>query len=58
MHVSINFKSPNNISKWQIGFNSAFKGLREEGDSEEDAVETVYPTRDGVRQENCLVRST
>jgi hypothetical protein len=27
MHVLINVKSPNNISKWQIGFNSAFKGL-------------------------------
>jgi hypothetical protein len=28
MHGPINFKSPNNTSKWQIGFNSAFKGLR------------------------------
>jgi len=27
MHVPINVKSPNNISKWQKGFNSAFKGL-------------------------------
>jgi hypothetical protein len=27
MHGPINVKSPNNISKWQIGFNSAFKGL-------------------------------
>jgi hypothetical protein len=27
MHVLINVKSPNNISKWQMGFNSAFKGL-------------------------------
>jgi hypothetical protein len=25
MHVPINVKSPNNISKWQMGFNSAFK---------------------------------
>jgi len=24
----INVKSPNNISKWQMGFNSAFKGLK------------------------------
>jgi hypothetical protein len=30
MHVPINVKSPNNISKWQIGFNSAFKGLNHE----------------------------
>jgi hypothetical protein len=27
MHVPINVKSPNNISEWQVGFNSAFKGL-------------------------------
>jgi hypothetical protein len=27
MHGPINVKSPNNISKWQVGFNSAFKGL-------------------------------
>jgi hypothetical protein len=27
MHLPINVKSPNNISKWQMGFNSAFKGL-------------------------------
>jgi hypothetical protein len=27
MHVPINVKSPN-IRKWQMGFNSAFKGLR------------------------------
>jgi hypothetical protein len=29
MHEPINIKSPNNTSKWQMGFNSAFKGLRE-----------------------------
>jgi hypothetical protein len=28
MHGSINVKSHNNTSKWQMGFNSAFKGLR------------------------------
>jgi hypothetical protein len=27
MHGPINAKSPNNTSKWQMGFNSAFKGL-------------------------------
>jgi hypothetical protein len=27
MHVLIKVKSPNNISRWQMGFNSAFKGL-------------------------------
>ena len=25
MHVLINVKFPNNISEWQMGFNSAFK---------------------------------
>jgi hypothetical protein len=30
MHVLINVKSSNNISKWQVGFNSAFKGLNAE----------------------------
>jgi len=28
MHVPINVKSPNNISKWQMGFNSTFKRLK------------------------------
>jgi hypothetical protein len=27
MHGPINVKFPNNISKWQMGFNLAFKGL-------------------------------
>jgi hypothetical protein len=27
MQLPINVKSPNNIRKWQVGFNSAFKGL-------------------------------
>ena len=27
MHVLINVKSPNNINEWQIGINTAFKGL-------------------------------
>jgi hypothetical protein len=28
MHGPINVKSPYNIRKWQMGFNSAFKGLK------------------------------
>jgi hypothetical protein len=28
MHGPRNVKSPNNIRKWQMGFNSAFKGLK------------------------------
>jgi hypothetical protein len=31
MHGPINVKSPNNISNWQVGFNSAFKGLNKTG---------------------------
>jgi hypothetical protein len=27
MHLPINVKSPNNFRKWQMKFNSAFKGL-------------------------------
>jgi hypothetical protein len=27
MYGPINVKSPNNTSKWQMGFNSAFEGL-------------------------------
>jgi hypothetical protein len=29
MHGPLNVKSPNNTSKWQMGFNSAFKGLKD-----------------------------
>jgi DNA-binding transcriptional regulator of glucitol operon len=32
MHGPINVKSPNNISKWQMEFNSAFKGLKSRGE--------------------------
>jgi hypothetical protein len=27
MYARINIKSPNNTSKWQMGFSSVFKGL-------------------------------
>jgi hypothetical protein len=30
MHGPINVKSPNNTRKWQMEFNSAFKGLKGE----------------------------
>jgi hypothetical protein len=30
MHLPINVKSPNNISKWQMEFNSAFKELNKQ----------------------------
>jgi hypothetical protein len=31
MHGPINVKSPNDINKWQMGFNSEFKGLTDGG---------------------------
>jgi hypothetical protein len=31
MHIPISVKSPNNTNKWQMGFNSAFKGLNKKG---------------------------
>jgi hypothetical protein len=37
MHGPINVKSPNNISKWQMGFNSAFKGLNKEHETGEES---------------------
>jgi formylmethanofuran dehydrogenase subunit B len=42
MHGPINVKSPNNISKWQMGFNSAFKGLK--GNTSSKAVNTSVNT--------------
>jgi hypothetical protein len=36
MHGPINVKSPNNISKWQMGFNSEFKGLNKYRKSKQD----------------------
>jgi hypothetical protein len=43
MHVPINVKSPNNISKWQTGFNSAFKGLKrpENGKKERNFISAI-----------------
>jgi hypothetical protein len=46
MHLPINVKSPNNISKWQMGFNSEFKGLiiaenRIEGDGNKQQEEKL-----------------
>jgi hypothetical protein len=35
MHLPINVKSFNNISKWHMGINSAFKGSKEIEDSKE-----------------------
>jgi hypothetical protein len=34
MHGPINIKSPNNTSKWQMGYNSAFKVLKAFGTGE------------------------
>jgi hypothetical protein len=50
MHGPINAKSPNNTSKWQMRFNSAFKGLTSAldgvgGQSHDPAVLTPRKTR-------------
>jgi hypothetical protein len=37
MNGPINIKSPNNISKGQVGFNSAFKGLKNNSDNTKGA---------------------
>jgi hypothetical protein len=36
MHGPINVKSPNDTSKWQMGFNSAFKGLNNDDNNDND----------------------
>jgi hypothetical protein len=41
MQVPMNVKSPNNTRKWQMGFNSAFKGLSREKE---------YPVEQEARQ--------
>jgi hypothetical protein len=38
MHGPINVISPNNTSKWQMGFNSAFKGLNKKSGKEKYSV--------------------
>jgi hypothetical protein len=38
MHGPIKVKSLNNTSKWQMGFNSAFKGLRVEKPSSNNQI--------------------
>jgi hypothetical protein len=44
MHVLINVKSSNNISKRQMGFNSAFKGLNNPEKTSAIAVAHSYET--------------
>jgi hypothetical protein len=54
MHGLINLKSPNNTSKWQMGFNSAFKDLNSTA---------VPPCADGGSElplnseKDCYIRS-
>jgi hypothetical protein len=43
MHGPINFKSPKNTSKWQMGFNSAFKGLISTEGNATDLFPHIYP---------------
>jgi hypothetical protein len=39
MHGPIKVKSPNNTSKWQMGFNSAFKGLNKPFPSQAESLD-------------------
>jgi hypothetical protein len=50
MHVPMNVKSPNNISKWQMGFNLAFKELTVSAWGT-----TVWLTYTGGQWHYCLV---
>jgi hypothetical protein len=49
MHGPINVKSPNNTSKWQMGFNSAFKGLIKE-------MQYLYRYTDNLITDVCRYR--
>jgi hypothetical protein len=42
MHGPIIVKSPNNISKWQMRFNTAFKGLNVNGTAERGNATTEF----------------
>jgi len=48
MHGHMNVKSPNNTSKWQMEFNSAFKGLM-------SLLNSVYANV-GCMLEHCKVK--
>jgi hypothetical protein len=48
MHGRINVKSSNNISKWQMGFNSAFKGLNISGLSHRRTSEQLGTLQEGL----------
>jgi len=50
MHVPINLNSPNNISEWQKGFNSAFKGLKHCNSS------NVVVLYFAIKTRTCLIR--
>jgi len=52
MHGPINVKSPNNTSKWQMGFNSAFKGLTAVGSKPDLSVEN--PVNNGLNSSTSL----
>jgi hypothetical protein len=57
MHGPINVKSPNNISKWQMGFNSAFKGLKQSGKYESYASASSFLHYDRTIR-SCLSHAT
>jgi hypothetical protein len=46
MHGPTNVKSSNNISKWQMGFNSAFKGINLPSDTDKDGEDQLFSYKD------------
>ena len=53
MHGPINVKCPNNISKWQMGFNSAFKGLTDTNMVTLRSTDYKLPDDGLVKTETC-----
>jgi hypothetical protein len=51
MHGTINVKSRNSTSKWQMGFNSAFKGLKhnEHSNAEGFIISSIYVGPEGSK---------
>ena len=57
MHVPINVKSPNNISEWQMGFNLAFKGLKDSTSASSGFSNKQYFFMSLTENANCVLSS-
>jgi hypothetical protein len=54
MHGPMNVKSPNNTSKWQMRFNSAFKGLKGYVHTDKSVSVTSQVRSVAVAERECL----